>query len=52
VDPARYRKYVTGTDRRSVRNPDFLPDKTSLTSEVPFFAQYLTPIGAQTPLIY
>jgi hypothetical protein len=37
VDPARYRKYITGTDRRSVRNPDFLRDKTSLTSEVPVF---------------
>jgi hypothetical protein len=34
------------------RDTDFLRNKTSLTSEVPCFAQFLTPIGAQTSLIY
>jgi hypothetical protein len=34
---ARYSPNITGTDRRSVRNPDFLRNKTSLTSEVPCF---------------
>jgi hypothetical protein len=32
----RYSPNITGTDRRSVCNPDFLRDKTSLTSEVRF----------------
>jgi hypothetical protein len=36
--PARYPKYITGTDRRSIHNPDFLRNKpSSLTSEVPIF---------------
>jgi hypothetical protein len=30
-------KYITGTDRRTIRNPDFIRDKTSLSSEVPCF---------------
>jgi hypothetical protein len=34
---ALYSPYITGTDRRSVCNPDFLRDETSLSSEVPSF---------------
>jgi hypothetical protein len=30
VDAVRYRKYITGTDRRSIRNPDFLCDKAEI----------------------
>jgi hypothetical protein len=32
LELTRYPKYITGTDRRSVDNPDFLRDKTGLTA--------------------
>jgi hypothetical protein len=37
LELSRYPKYITGTDRHSVRNPDILCNKTGLTSEVPLF---------------
>jgi hypothetical protein len=30
VDAVRYRKYITGTDRRSIRNPDFLRNNAEI----------------------
>jgi hypothetical protein len=51
VDPARYPKYITGTDRCSDCNPDFLHDKPSLTSEVPCFcSNFSTMLTSQSHL--
>jgi hypothetical protein len=53
---AQISKYITGTDRRTVRAQTVLslkqPYNTRYGVKYPFFAQFLTPIGAQNPLIY
>jgi hypothetical protein len=43
---ALYSPYITGTDRRSVRNPDFQRDKTSLTSEVQSFCLNISTVSS------
>jgi hypothetical protein len=54
--PVQYPKYITGTDRHTVRAQTVLsltqPYNTRYEVKYPFFAQFLTPIGAQNPLIY
>jgi hypothetical protein len=47
--PARIPKYITGTDRLARLDASF---NTRYAVKYHVFAQYLTPIGAQTPLIY
>jgi hypothetical protein len=49
VDPARYRKYITGTDRPYCLTQ---PSNARYAVKYHFFAQFLTPIGALNPLIY
>jgi hypothetical protein len=55
-NPARYPKYIIGTDRHSVREQTgldcFKAYNMQYAVKYAFFAQILTPRGAQTPLIY
>jgi hypothetical protein len=56
LNPARFPKYITGTDRRPVHGqtvfPLTHPCNTYYLVKDHFFAQILTRGGAQTPLIY
>jgi hypothetical protein len=55
VDAVRYWKYITGTDRRAVRAQTVLKlvagYNTRYAVKYPFFARFLTPLGARTPLV-
>jgi hypothetical protein len=49
----RISKYITGTDRRTVRVLTVThPYNTVYAVKYRFFARILTPLGAQTQLIY
>jgi hypothetical protein len=52
VKPSTISKIYHWDGQTLCTNPDFLRDKTGLTSKVPFFDRILTLRGAQTLLVY